>query len=234
MDDLIAAHSAKLDALQYHKKGLLQQLFPAEGETTPKLRFPEFKKDGEWNTYRIGELGKVCMCKRILKHETSEKGDIPFYKIGTFGKRADVFIPRSTFDDYKKKYSYPKIGDILISAAGTIGRCVMFDGEDAYFQDSNIVWIANTEKLVLNPFLFYCYSNTQWTTDDNTIPRLYNENLRNIKVPAPDRSEQQKIANCLGDLDALITAQNEQIAALKKHKKGLMQQLFPNPDLHKA
>ena len=184
LDELIAAHSRKLTALQDHKKGLLQQLFPADGETTPKLRFPEFENAGEWKEFAIGQLGKVCMCKRIMKHETAEKGDIPFFKIGTFGKAPDVYISRILFDEYTKKYSYPKIGDILISAAGTIGRCVVFDGEDAYFQDSNIVWIANEEKIVSNSFLFYLYSNVKWTTDDNTIPRLYNENLREYKDPS--------------------------------------------------
>ncbi|HEL1251489.1 TPA: restriction endonuclease subunit S, partial [Streptococcus equi subsp. zooepidemicus] len=88
------------------------------------------------------------MCKRILKNQTSSKGDIPFYKIGTFGKIADSFISRELFDEYKKKYSYPKKGEILISASGTIGRTVIFDGENAYFQDSNIVWVSHNEEIV--------------------------------------------------------------------------------------
>jgi len=87
----------------------------------------------------LGEVGDICMCKRIMKEQTSEQGDIPFFKIGTFGGKADAYISRGLFEDYKRKFSYPKKGDILISAAGTIGRSVIFDGEDAYFQDSNIV-----------------------------------------------------------------------------------------------
>ena len=90
----------------------------------------------EWKT--LGEIGQVRMCKRILKSQTSSDGDIPFYKIGTFGKKPDAYISRSLFEEYKSKYSYPKIGDILISASGTIGRAVIFDGEHPTFAVSTI------------------------------------------------------------------------------------------------
>ena len=80
------------------------------------------------------------MNKRIFKEQTTTKGDIPFYKIGTFGSDADSFISRDLFEEYKNKYPYPNIGDILISASGSIGRTVVYNGEDAYYQDSNIVW----------------------------------------------------------------------------------------------
>ena len=123
----------------------------------PALRFPEF--DEEWKQIRLGEIGKVSMCKRILKEQTSVSGDIPFFKIGTFGKQADAYIDSDLYEDYKKRYSFPNKGDILISAAGTIGRTVVYDGMPAYFQDSNIVWIANDEKTVTNPFLYLCYEN---------------------------------------------------------------------------
>ena len=105
----------------------------------------------------LGEVGDVCMCKRIMKEQTSENEEIPFFKIGTFGSQADAFISRDLFEEYKSKYSYPKKGEILISASGTIGRSVVFDGEDAYYQDSNIVWIANDEKVVTNRYLYYFY-----------------------------------------------------------------------------
>ena len=127
----------------------------------------------ELTKYKLGEIGNVCMCKRILKEETSPDYEIPFYKIGTFGNEADVFISKEQFEEYKQKYSYPKVGDVLISAAGTIGRTVVFDGEPSYFQDSNIVWIDNDETKVLNKYLFYCYKNIQWyTSKGSTILRL--------------------------------------------------------------
>jgi type I restriction enzyme S subunit len=194
----------------------------------PKLRFKEFESDGEWEEKRLGDIGKISMCKRILKHQTSEIGDIPFFKIGTFGKEPDAYITKELYEEFKTKYSYPKKGDILISASGTIGRLVIFDGSSAYFQDSNIVWIDNNDKLVKNSFLFYIYQNIKWTTDDNTIPRLYNDNLRNMEIIIPKNpQEQQKIANTLSSLDNLIISEDKKLQALQTYKKGLMQQLFP-------
>ena len=105
------------------------------------------------------------MCKRIFNHQTSETGDIPFYKIGTFGKEADAYIPIDLFLEFKEKYPYPKKGEILMSASGTIGRTVVFDGSEAYFQDSNIVWIENNEELITNAFLFYVYQVWARKTD---------------------------------------------------------------------
>lgn len=227
IDELISAQSQKITTLKTHKKGLMQQLFPREGETVPRLRFSEFLDAGEWEEISLGSIGKVSMCKRILKEETKPNGDVPFYKIGTFGKQADAYIDRKIFENYKRNYSYPKNGDILISAAGTIGRLVVFDGAEAYFQDSNIVWIDNDERLIKNVFLFYCYKKVKWATDDNTIARLYNDNLRGMKIFITSILEQQKIANCLSSLDELISAQIQKLEALKTHKKGMMQQLFP-------
>ena len=227
LDEVIEAQSKKIEALKTHKKGLMQNLFPREGETTPRLRFPEFRDAGEWEMKRLGDVGPVSMCKRILKLQTAESGDIPFYKIGTFGNKADGYITKEIYEEYKERYSFPNKGDILISASGTIGRTVVYDGEPAYFQDSNIVWIANDQENVLNTFLLHCYQIIKWQTDDNTISRLYNDNLRKMKILVPSIPEQQRIADCLSSLDALIEAQTKKIEALKTHKKGLMQQLFP-------
>ena len=150
----------------------------SEAALTPKLRFPEFS--GEWEEKKLGDVGKVSMCKRIMKHETSVSGSIPFYKIGTFGKKADSYITNELYESYKERFSFPKKSDILISASGTIGRTVVYDGSPAYFQDSNIVWIANNEKVITNSFLAFCYKNIRWNTENTTIARLYNNNLRNI------------------------------------------------------
>ena len=195
----------------------------------PYLRFPEFRDAGLWEVKQLGDVGPVLMCKRVLKSQTSATGDVPFYKIGTFGKQADAHISKELYDEFRSAYPFPKKGDILISAAGTIGRTVVYDGQPAYFQDSNIVWIGNDENLVSNEFLYFSYQIIDWLTDDNTISRLYNENLRSIKIAFPSRSEQQKIADCLSSLDDLIRAEVTRLDALKAHKKGLMQQLFPAP-----
>nr|WP_282441433.1 restriction endonuclease subunit S [Moraxella osloensis] len=155
----------------------------------------------------IGEIGEVRMCKRILKEQTTTNGEIPFYKIGTFGKKADAFISRDIFNEYKQKYNYPKKGEILISASGTIGRTVVFDGEDAYFQDSNIVWIEHDESRILNEFLYYVYQNVNWgASEGGTISRLYNENLRKILIPIPPLDVQAEIVRILDTFTA-VTAE---------------------------
>ena len=155
---------------------------------------------------KLGEIGRVCMCKRILKSQTSSIGDVPFYKIGTFGGEADAYISQQLYEEYKAKYSYPKIGDVLISAAGTIGRTVIFDGAPAYFQDSNIVWIDNDEKVVLNKYLFYCYQLKPWqVSSGGTISRLYNENISRTEIPVPPLEVQERIVKVLDNFDAICS-----------------------------
>ena len=190
----------------------------------PKLRFKEFSD--EWEEKKLGEFGKISMCKRIMKDQTTLTGDIPFYKIGTFGKKADAYIDKKLFEEYKEKYSFPKKGDILLSASGTIGRTVIYDGKPAYFQDSNIVWIATNEKIILNSFLNYLYSNIKWTTENTTIARLYNDNLANMKVNIPFYQEQEKIANFLFSVDKKISLTEEKLELFREYKKGVMQKIF--------
>ena len=190
----------------------------------PKLRFKEFSD--EWKEKKLGEFGKISMCKRIMKDQTTLTGDIPFYKIGTFGKKADAYIDKKLFEEYKEKYSFPKKGDILLSASGTIGRTVIYDGKPAYFQDSNIVWIATNEKIILNSFLNYLYSNIKWTIENTTIARLYNDNLANMKVNIPFLQEQEKIANFLSSVDKKISLTEEKLELFREYKKGVMQKIF--------
>ncbi len=202
-----------------------------EKKLIPELRFPEFLNINDWEIKKLGEIGDPLMCKRVFKEQTSPNPEngIPFYKIGTFGREADAYISIELYKDFKEKYSFPNKGDILISASGTIGRLVVYDGKPAYFQDSNIVWLGNGEELIINKLLFYCYSNVNWqTSDGGIIKRLYNSDFRNIEINYPkSKKEQQKIAACLSSLDDLIEAHNQKLEALKAHKKGLMQNLFP-------
>ena len=152
----------------------------------------------------LGEIGSVKMCKRILKAQTNTQGGIPFYKIGTFGKEPDAFIEEELFEEYKEKYSYPTKGDILISCAGTIGRTVVFDGEPAYFQDSNIVWLEHDGTIVSNKYLQYCYKKQPWQiSTGGTISRLYNDNILKAKIPVPPIEEQERIVAVLDRFDAL-------------------------------
>ncbi|GAA7363511.1 hypothetical protein HpCK81_05400 [Helicobacter pylori] len=161
-----------------------------------------------------------------MKHQTTRYGEIPFYKIGTFGNTADAFISKKLFLEYRTKHSFPKKGDILISASGTIGKAVIYDGKPAYFQDSNIVWIDNDETLVKNDFLFYAYSNVKWNTDHTTILRLYNNNFRNTLIPLPPLNEQNAIANILSDLDRYLYALDALILKKEGVKKALSFELL--------
>ncbi|EJB63260.1 type I restriction/modification specificity protein [Helicobacter pylori Hp H-44] len=161
-----------------------------------------------------------------MKHQTTRYGEIPFYKIGTFGNTADAFISKKLFLEYKTKYSFPKKGDILISASGTIGRAVIYDGKPAYFQDSNIVWIDNDETLVKNDFLFYAYSNIKWNTEHTTILRLYSDNFRNTLIPLPPLNEQAAIANILSDVDRYLYSLDALILKKESVKKALSFELL--------
>ena len=203
LDETIALHQRKLDLLKEQKKGYLQKMFPKNGAKVPELRFAGFADD--WELRKLGEVGTVAMCRRIFKEQTSEHGEIPFYKIGTFGGPPDAFIARELFEEFKDKYSYPNIGDILISASGSIGRAVEFLGEDEYFQDSNIVWLKHDGK-INNIFLKQFYSIVKWSgIEGSTIKRLYNENILNTEIALPTLPEQEAIGNFFSTLDRHIT-----------------------------
>ena len=193
-------------------------------KNVPELRFPEF--DGEWEEKKLGDIGSVAMNKRIYKNETTNHGEIPFYKIGTFGKKAETFISREKFEEYKEKYPYPNKGDILISASGSIGRTVEYDGEEAYYQDSNIVWLQHNNE-VLNVFLKYFYLIVKWNgIEGTTIKRLYNKNILNTKIELPVKEEQQKIGEFFSKLDQQIELEEKKLAKLEEQKKGYVQQIF--------
>jgi len=236
VDELIAAQALKLDALKTHKKGLMQQLFPREGETQPRLRFPEFQNAGEWVQKTVGDVSEVLMCKRIFAEETNPNGGVPFFKIGTLGSLPDAFISKEQFEDYKSRYNFPRKGEVLITCSGTVGKCLPYDGKDAYFQDSNIVWLDNPTGEVSNEFLLMLLSKVNWgRLNSTTITRIYGPDLRGVAIKFPeDETEQQRIADCLTSLDDLIAAQTQKLVALKTHKKGLMQQLFPSPEAVEA
>ena len=203
LDNLITLHQRKCDRLKELKKGLLQKMFPKNGEKIPELRFSGFTED--WEQRKLGEIGSVSMCRRIFKEQTSESGEIPFYKIGTFGAKPDAYISKELFEEYKAKYPYPKQGDILISASGSIGRTVEFTGKNEYFQDSNIVWLNHDERLS-NSFLKCFYSVVKWAgIEGSTIKRLYNDNILNTPISLPTIPEQEQIGAFFANLDNLIT-----------------------------
>ena len=167
------------------------------------------------------------MCKRIMAAQTNTEGGVPFYKIGTIGSKADAYISKDLFDEYKRRYSYPNKGEVMITCAGTVGKCVIYDGEDSYYQDSNIVWIDNPNEIISNDFLYHLLSNINWSyLNSTTIVRIYNDDLRNLKLCCPRLDEQKKIAHFLSLIDERIATQNKIIEDLKKLKSTIVEMLF--------
>lgn len=219
IDNLISSLGKLIEKKKNIKQGAMQQLL------TGKIRLKEFTEP--WMEKKLGDIGSLAMCKRIFQEETSEEGDVPFYKIGTFGQQADAYITKGKYEQFKQMYRFPQKGDVLISAAGTIGRMVIYNGEPAYFQDSNIVWLAHNGKYITNNFLFYIYQRTDWNTEDTTIARLYNNNFNNTCIYFPSSiTEQQAIANILSKMDNEITALETKKAKYEAIKQGMMQQLL--------
>lgn len=198
-------------------------------EKAPVLRFKDTngKDYPAWEQRKLGDIGTVQMNKRIFKTQTSTSGEIPFYKIGTFGKIPDAYISRELFEEYKKKYPYPKKGDLLLSASGSIGNVVEYNGEEAYFQDSNIVWLEHG-KTISNFFLKAFYSVVNWEgIEGTTIKRLYNKTILDTPITLPSFEEQEKIGNFFTVLDKVITLHQRKLEALKKLKRTLLQKMFP-------
>ena len=191
----------------------------------PNLRFPEFQ--GEWEKCKLGDLCNVLMCKRILASQTNTEEGVPFYKIGTIGNAPDAYISKELFDDYKTKYNYPHKGEVMITCAGTVGKCIIYDGKDAYYQDSNIVWIDNSSQCISNSFLYHLLAKVDWRKlNSTTIIRIYNDDLRNLKLSYPQIEEQQKISRLLSFLDERIATQNKIIDKLQSLIKGLNDTLY--------
>ena len=194
-------------------------------EIESKFRFKKF--NDSWKKYKLGNLGSVSMNKRIFKDETSETGEVPFYKIGTFGSEPDSFITREKFEEYKSKYPYPEIGDILISASGSIGRTLEYQGEEAYFQDSNIVWLKHDERLD-NSFLKQFYSIVKWEgIEGTTIKRLYNKNILETPISLPSQEEQAEIGSLFRTLDDLLASYKENLASYQSLKATMLSKMFP-------
>ena len=224
LDEVISLQQRKLEKTKALKSAYLAEMFPDEGERVPKRRFAGFTE--EWEVRKLGDFGSVAMNKRIFKEQTSEEGDVPFYKIGTFGGKPDAYISYELFEEYKAKYPYPEIGDILISASGSIGRTVEYTGEDEYFQDSNIVWLKHDGRLN-NLFLKQYYAIVKWEgLEGSTIKRLYNKNILETQIKVPSLSEQQKIGEFFKQLDDKISIEQRKLDKLKALKQAYLHEMF--------
>lgn len=220
LDKLIDAEDKKLSALNLHKKGLMQKLFPAEGETLPKWRFPEFVDEEEWNIYSLSNICINLDTKRIpITEKNRKKGLIPYYGASGIVDYVEGFI----FDEYLLCVS--EDGANLVTRKYPIA-----------FSISGKAWVNNHAHVLKfeNSFthgLVESYLNNIDLTDFLTgmaQPKLNRAKLDEISIPLPKEKEQEKIAYCLFSINDLITAQTEKIEALKQHKKALMQGLFPS------
>lgn len=197
-------------------------------ELKPQIRFKGFEDD--WESRFLSELGDIKMCKRIMKHQTSEEGEVPFYKIGTFGGQPDAYISKRLFDNFSQNYPFPQKGDVIISAAGTIGKTVVFDGKPAYFQDSNLIWIDNDNSIIDNTFLAVAVPSIKWVTSSTTIARIYNDTVRMTKILSPiSKEEQIKIGELFSKTTGLIYEIEREIGRLEKWKQASLQKMFPRP-----
>ena len=193
----------------------------------PALRFPGFTDN--WERVRLGNMCEVQMCKRIMASQTNPSVGVPFYKIGTIGGVPDAYISYELFEEYKNKYNYPHKGEVLITCAGTVGKCLLYDGEDSYYQDSNIVWLRNNSTKLDNGFLFNILSNINWSRlNSTTIVRIYNDDLRNLQFHLPSLEEQKKIVKSLNAIDERIATQNKIIEKLQSLIKGLNDHILEN------
>ena len=191
----------------------------------PNLRFPEFTE--EWKKMRLGDNCNIQMCKRIMAAQTNTDCGVPFYKIGTIGGKADAYISKELFDEYKMKYSFPCKGEVMITCAGTVGKCIIYNGEDSYYQDSNIVWVENPNKIIANDFLYHLLSKMNWShLNSTTIVRIYNDDLRNLKLYYPLHNEQKKITHFLSLINERIATQNKIIKDLKKLKSAIIEEHY--------
>ena len=166
------------------------------------------------------------MNKRIFKNQTTDKGDVPFFKISTFGKKADSFISNNLFEKYKEKYPYPQKGDLLISASGSIGRIVEYKGQKAYYQDSNIVWL-NHNKELLNIYLKAYYQIIHWHgIEGSTIKRLYNKNILATSIFVPDKKEQYELGKLIKKAEKIISLQQRRLESFQFTYHEIIRRLF--------
>jgi len=221
LEELIDAESRKLDALKNHKKGLMQQLFPREGETRPRLRFPEFRNAPEWKFEPLGKIAENLDNRRVpITEKERKRGSIPYY--GASG-----------IVDYVNDYLF----DEALLCVSEDGANLVARMYPIAFSISGKTWVNNHAHVLRfkSPFtqkLIEDYLNATDLGDYLTgmaQPKLNKAMLDKIPVPLPKPEEQERIATCLSSLDDLIAAQSEKLEILRTHKRGLMQQLFPNP-----
>ncbi|MCT4329250.1 restriction endonuclease subunit S [Elizabethkingia anophelis] len=246
LDEAISVHSDKLETLKNHKKGLLQNLFPQESETVPKYRFPEFKNDGNWEEINIQELINK---KWIVSHLDGNHGAL-YPRADEFSNSGIPYITANDFisgiiDFSKCKYlpiekaelfkkGIAKDQDILFAHNATVGPVAKLLTSFPYvILSTTATYYRCDNKNLINDFLLFAFETSSFVKQYSRVMSQSTRNQvpittqRTFHILLPKPKEQQKIAECLSEADSLITAQADKIEQLKAHKKGLMQQLFP-------
>jgi type I restriction enzyme S subunit len=222
LDELIAAQGRKVEALKSHKRGLMQQLFPSEGETHPRLRFPEFRNAPEWRAKEVGDVFRVTrgevLAMPLVKDVQSREAPYPVYSSQTKNRGLAGYFSEFLYEDA-----------ITWTTDGANAGEVNY--REGKFYCTNVCGVLLNNEGYANP----CVAALLNAITRNHVsyvgnPKLMNGVMAKITIPFPSLSEQQRIADCLSTLDAEITTESNQLAALKTHKHGLMQQLFPLPE----
>jgi len=238
VDELITAQTQKLDAFKTHKKGLLQQLFPAESETVPKRRFPEFRDKGEWVLQKLEEVAKRGSGHTPNKQMSNYyNGGIKWVSLADSNKLDNGYIYATKIQISKEGIENSSAvlhpaGTVILSRDAGVGKSAVLSSEMAVSQHF-IAWVCDEAKLS-NWFLYYVLQILKPAFESvavgSTIKTIGLPYFKELSIPVPSISEQQKIADCLTSIDDLISNQTKKIESLKANKKGLMQQLFPSPD----
>ncbi len=232
LDKVINLETEKLEALKSHKKGLMQQLFPREGETTPRLRFPEFRNAEEWEIKLLKNISPSIFDGTHQTPKYVGKG-VPFFSVeNIISGNKNKYISREAYEAETVK-NKPERGDILITRIGSIGfsKVVSWDYDFSIYVTLAVV---KKSKLFNSQYLHLYFQTENYQSEIlsksllSAIPCKINMNeLQKTKILLPSLPEQQKIADCLSSLDRIIELQTQKLDTLKSHKKGLMQQLFP-------
>jgi|SRR5690554_269497 len=217
LDELIDAHNKKLDLLKEHKKGLMQNLFPQEGEKVPIYRFPEFEGDGEWEDKKIHQIAKITTGNNDTQNKV-ENGKFPFFVRSQNVERIDTY----TLD----------CEAILTSGDGVgVGKNFHYiNGKFNFHQ--RVYCIYDFTNDVVGYYIYFYFSQhfnkrVMSMSAKNSVDSVRMSMISEMSILFPKKTEQQKIASCLSSLDELITTQEKKVEQLKQHKKGLMQGLFP-------
>jgi len=244
VDERIDILTRKKELIQQYKKGMLQQLFPRKGETTPKLRFKADRPNGgaddgsafpEWEEKRLGELSQLTSSKRVYQSDYVSKG-IPFYRgkeiselQKNFQPKDILYISEDKYQLFKENYGVPVENDILITSVGTLGNVWRIPDKRAfYFKDGNLIWLkkigCNSSFLV--HFFEINHNRLLRSAIGSSQKALTIVGLSKIKINLPTPPEQKKIADFLSTIDEQIETVTAQVEHMKTWKRGLLQKMF--------